>query len=34
MQKQPKKHKKVVYEEESGSEPEVDKSEYVPEETE
>ena len=33
-QKQPKKYKKVVYEEESDSEPEVDKSEYVPEETE
>ena len=33
-QKQPKKHKRVVYEEESDSEPEVDESEYVPEETE
>ena len=33
-QKQPKKYKKVVYEEESDSEPEVDESEYVPEEIE
>ena len=33
-QKQPKKHKRVVYEEESDSEPEVDESEYIPEETE
>ena len=32
-QKQPKKYKKVVYEEESDSEPDVDESEYVPEET-
>ena len=30
----PKKHKKVVYKKESDSEPEVDESEYVPEETE
>ena len=28
-QKQPKKYKKVVYEEESDSEPEVQESEYV-----
>ena len=33
-QKQPKKYKKIVYEEESDSEPEVDESKYVPEETE
>ena len=29
-----KKHKRVVYEEESFTEPEVEESEYVPEETE
>ena len=33
-QKQPKKYKKVVYEEESDSEPEVDEGDYVPEEIE
>ena len=33
-QKQPKKHKKVMYDEESDSKPEADESEYVPEETE
>ena len=33
-QKQPKKYKKIVYEEESDSEPEVDENKCVPEETE
>ena len=33
-QKQPKKYKKVVHQEESASEPELEESQYVPEETE
>ena len=33
-QKQPIKHKRLVYEEKSDSAPEVDESKYVPEETE
>ena len=33
-QKQPKKYKNLVYEEESASEPELEESQYVPEEKE
>lgn len=33
-EKQPKKYKKVVYEEESYSEPEIEENQYVPEENE
>ena len=33
-QKQPKKYKNIIYEEESDSEPEVEESQYIPEEKE